>query len=341
MSAQLKNRRWVIADNPLGRALKLSDFRRDDDETPQPKDGEVLVKVSYLSVDPAQKSIMENISTYADATNAGDVVPGSAVGQVVASSSDEIEIGALVEGLFGWQDYALATPKDLTVLNEGVSETAALGLLGTTGKTAYCGLMEIGKPKPGDVLVVSGAAGATGLIAGQIGKITGCQVIGIAGGPEKCTRLVEEFGFDGAIDYKNEVVRRRLKDLAPKGVDIFYDNVGGDILNDCLGRLAKGARVIICGAISRYNADPRDPSQMPEGPRNYFNLVHAGATMQGFILHHFANMHQAAEAQLLAWAEDGKLKDVVDLVDGFEAAPQALIGIYSGANFGKRLVRIA
>lgn len=334
------NRRWVIAASPLGRPLDINDFRREDAAAPEIGADEILVRLRHLSMDPAQKSFMENISTYADATKVGDVMPGEAVGEVVRSNDPSIEVGARVRGMLGWNDYAVARLRDLDVLPDGVSDTAALGVVGTTGKTAYCGLIEIGKPKPGDVLVVSGAAGATGSVAGQIGKLAGCHVIGVAGGPEKCARLIEEFGFDAAIDYKAEKVRRRLKELAPKGVDIFYDNVGGEILNDCLARLAPGARVVICGAITRYNADPRDPSQMPEGPRNYFNLVHAGAAMQGFVLYQFAHLHKRAETRLARWVSEGSVKEAVDVLDGFERAPEALLRVYSGANFGKQLLRI-
>ncbi|NWG52857.1 MAG: NADP-dependent oxidoreductase [Hydrogenophilaceae bacterium] len=336
----MNNRRWLIAANPLGRALQASDFRFDEGEAPAPGPGAFLVRVSMLSFDPALKSYMENIAGYAAATEIGGVMLGEGAGEVVASNHPEFPVGARVKGAFGWQEYAVSNGAGVARIAEAVRDEAALGVLGVTGKTAYCGLVEAGRPKPGDVLVVSGAAGATGSIVGQIGKIAGCRVIGIAGGGEKCKRLVDEFGFDAAIDYKNEKARKRLRELAPGGVDVFFDNVGGEILNDVLARLAHGARVVICGAISRYNFDPRDPAQMPEGPRNYFNLVHAHATMQGFILHHYERFHQIAEARLSSWLEQGRLKPAVDVLDGLEAAPQALMRLFTGGNFGKQLVRI-
>lgn len=337
----MKNRRWLIAANPLGRALQASDFRADEGVAPAPGAGEFLVRVSMLSFDPALKSYMENIAGYASPTQIGDVMPGEGAGAVVQSNHPGFPVGARVKGLFGWQDYAMSNGAGTALIPDGVSDEAALGVLGTTGKTAYCGLVEAGKPKPGDVLVVSGAAGATGSIVGQIGKIAGCTVIGIAGGPEKCKRLIEAFGFDAAIDYKNEKVRSRLRALAPGGVDVFFDNVGGEILNDVLARLAHGARVVVCGAIARYNFDPRDAAQMPEGPRNYFNVVHAHATIQGFILHHYERFHATAETRLAGWLKSGRLTAAADVLDGLERAPEALIRLFEGRNFGKQLVRIA
>jgi hypothetical protein len=335
-----RNRRWVIGANPLGRALETSDFRRDDQSRPAPGLGEALIKVRCLSMDPALKSYMENISTYARPTNIGDVMPGEAIGEVVASNCPDLVVGARVRGDLGWQDFAVVKHGQVELVHAEISDTAALGVLGTTGKTAYCGLVGVGQPKPGDVLVVSGAAGATGTVVGQIGKIAGCRVIGIAGGAAKCERLIEDLGFDAAIDYKSEKVRSRLRALAPEGIDVMFDNVGGEVLNDCLARLAPGARVVICGAISRYNADPRNPGQMPEGPRNYFNLVHAHARMEGFILHHYAAMHEEAQKRLTRWVGGGQIKESADVVEGFERAPEALLRVFSGANLGKQLVRL-
>lgn len=335
----MKNRRWLIAARPLGRELELSDFREDEVDAPATGPGALLVRVRCLSFDPALKSYMENIAGYAAATKIGGVMPGEGAGEVVESAHPAFKAGDRVRGPFGWQCFALSDGAGVTRIPDGVSDESALGVLGVTGKTAYCGLVEAGMPKPGDTLVVSGAAGATGSIVGQIGKIAGCTVIGVAGGAEKCVRLVREFGFDAAIDYKTEKVRSRLRVLAPGDIDVMFDNVGGEILNDCLARLAHGARVVICGAISRYNFDPRDTG-MPEGPRNYFNLVHAHASMRGFILHDYARFHDIAETRLADWLRQGRLKEAVDVLEGFARAPEALMRLFEGRNFGKQLVRV-
>jgi len=224
---------------------------------------------------------------------------------------------------------------------EDIAPSAALGVLGLSGKTAYVGLLYVGKPRPGDVLVISGAAGAVGSVVGQIGKLAGCKVIGIAGGQAKCQWLVEELGFDAAIDYKSDKLRSRLRELAPGGIDIFFDNVGGSILNDCLSRLAFGARIVICGGISRYNADPRDASQVPPGPQNYFNVVFTNSTLQGFLVHHYAQHYETVQQRLIAWLRSGELRNFEDVLDGFDAAPRALMRLFSGANRGKQIVRVA
>ena len=336
----MKNGAWLIAERPLGRALKASDFQWAELEAPALPPRGIVARVRMLSLDPALKSYMENIAGYAASTEIGGVMPGEGAGEVVQSDHPGFPVGARVRGHFGWRTFAASDGAGVARIPDNATDEDALGVLGVTGKTAYCGLVEAGRVKPGDVLVVSGAAGAVGTVAGQIGKIAGCTVIGIAGGPEKCRRLVAEFGFDAAIDYKAEKVRSRMRALAPEGIDVLFDNVGGDVLNDCLARLAMGARVVICGAISRYNFDPRDAAQMPEGPRNYFNVVHTHATIQGFILHHYERFHATAESRLAAWLRGGRLRPAVDVLDGLERAPEALMRLYEGRNFGKQLVRV-
>jgi NADPH-dependent curcumin reductase CurA len=335
------NRRWVVADRPLGRELRDGDFRLEHAPVSQPGDGEVLVKTLYLSFDPAQKSWIENVATYRGATQIGDVMPGSGVARVIESRDPGFAPGDVVHGSIGWEEYPTRPGHSLTRVAEGVPATASVGVLGSTGKTAYLGLTHIGKPKPGDTLVVSGAAGATGSVVGQIGRIAGCRVVGVAGGPEKCAWLVDELGFDAAIDYKDGKLRARLRECCPRGIDVFWDNVGGDVLNDCLARLAVGARVVICGGISRYNADPRNPAQMPPGPRNYFNVVFTGATIQGFLMSHFTDDYPIAEARLLEWVKSGAIRYREDVQTGFENAPAALNRLFAGQNFGKQLLQIA
>ncbi|HEY2661292.1 MAG TPA: NADP-dependent oxidoreductase [Caulobacteraceae bacterium] len=335
------HRQWVVADRPLGRELRSSDFRLEAAPVTEPGEGEVLIKTLYLSFDPAQKSWMENVAGYMKPVGIGGVMPGHGAGRVLASRHPDFAVGDLVQGLIGWRDYVVIDGSGIAKIPTGASVTAALSVLGTTGKTAYFGLLNVGKPKAGDTLVISGAAGATGSVVGQIGKLSGCRVIGIAGGPEKCAWLTEELGFDAAIDYKAEKVRSRLRALCPDGIDVMYDNVGGEILNDCLARIAVGARVVICGGISRYNADARDPEQMPPGPRNYFNVVFTGASIQGFLLGHYAREFPVAEARLARWVEAGAIKYKEDMIEGFERAPEALLRLFAGQNFGKQMLKVA
>src|SRR5581483_289179 len=277
----MKNRQWLLARRPQG-MISADDFKWvEDAEVPAAAEGEVLVRNLWLSCDPTQRGWIGG-DTYLPAVKIGEVVRSFAVGQVVESKNPKFKPGQLVQGLFGWQDYASVKPGSIsapTPVPEGVPIETAMSALGATGITAYFGLLEIGRPKAGETVVVSGAAGATGSIVGQIAKIQGCRAIGIAGGAEKCKRLVSEYGFDGAIDYKGEDVRKRLKELCPNGVDVFFDNVGGDILDAALARLAMRGRVVLCGGIARYN----DAGQAP-GPKNYLNLVVQRGRMEGFIV---------------------------------------------------------
>lgn len=334
------HRQWLVAARPTGRELADSDFQLSEAPVPKPEAGQVLVKAAYLGFDPAQKSWMENIANYMSPVEIGSVMPGSGAGVVVESRHPDFHPGEAVYGPLGWQEYAAVSGEALYKAPEGVTSEAVLSVLGGTGRTAYLALMKVGKPVAGDTLVISGAAGATGSLVGQIGKIAGCRVIGIAGGPEKCRWLTEDVGFDGAIDYKNEKVRSRLRELGASGVDVFFDNVGGEILNDALARLAPRARVVICGGISRYNFDPRS-SEMPEGPRNYFNVVFTGATIQGFLMPTYERDFPEADERLVRWLRDGRIKPRADVLQGFENAPAALMRLFRGQNIGKQLLRLA
>jgi NADPH-dependent curcumin reductase CurA len=339
--SELRTRRWLIAERPLGRALQLTDFRQDAVPVADPKSGEVLVRTLMLGFDPAQKGFMENVAGYAAATSLGAVMPGTGVGQVIASRAEKLPVGQLVAGPMGWQEYATVAAAELEAVRADLPLTAALGAVGMTGRTAYFGLLHVGQPRAGDTLVVSGAAGAVGSIVGQLGKIAGCRVIGIAGGHAKCEKLVSELGFDAAIDYKSEQLRSRLRALCPNGIDIVFDNVGGAVLNEALARVAVGARVVICGGISRYNADPRNAEQLPAGPQNYFNVVFTRATITGFLVHHFAEHYATANRRLGEWFKAGRLRQLEDVLEGFENAPQALMRVFDGANVGKQLLRVA
>jgi NADPH-dependent curcumin reductase CurA len=339
MAARMQ-RRWLIADRPLGRALRDTDFRLADAPVHEPGAGQVRVRTLFLSLDPSQKGFMENVASYAQATATGDVMPGTGVGRVVASGIESLPSGTLVRGELGWQEEPVIDASRLTLLPEGVPPTAALGAVGMTGRTAYFGLLHVGRVQPGDTVVVTGAAGAVGSIVGQLARIAGARVVGIAGGPDKCHVLVRELGFDAAIDYRSEKVRTRMRALCPSGIDVLFDNVGGSLLDDGLARLAPGARVVICGAIARYNADPRDAAQLPPGPQNYFNVVFTRSTISGFLVQHFESQYVEADRRLAAWHADGRLKSLVDVIDGFEQAPRALMRLFERANVGKQLLRI-
>jgi hypothetical protein len=331
----MKNRQWLINAHPRGRGLVDDDFKWQEVEHRAPDNGEVLVRVKYLGFDPAQKGWMENIANYVAPTVIGEVMRGSGIGEVVESKADGFAPGDMVMGLVGWQDYATVAARELTKIENDDLLTANLGALGTTGLTAYFGLLKHGRPQPGDTVIVSGAAGATGSMVGQIAKIGGCRVIGIAGGADKCAWLTGELGFDAAIDYKNEKVRSRIRELAPEGVNVIYDNVGGAILNDMLACMAKYARVVICGGISRY-----ETGTLPAGPEHYFNLVFQRGTMEGFIVLDYAADFPAARARLKRWVREGKISFKEDIQEGLENAPRTLMRLFSGQNFGKQMLKV-
>lgn len=334
---QGRNRRWLLARRPRG-AVSAEDFRLDETEVPEPGEGEILVRNSYLSCDPTQRGWMAR-ETYMPAVPIGQVMRAIAGGEVVRSRDPRILAGQRVQGFFGWQDYAVARNcGDLPILPipDGFSIPNAMSALGLTGLTAYFGLLDVGQAKAGETVVVSGAAGATGSTVGQIAKIKGCRVIGIAGGPEKCHYLTDELGFDGAIDYKRDNLITALRTHCPKGIDVFFDNVGGIILDTALIFLALRGRVVICGSISTYN----DEAQAP-GPKNYVRLLLQRGRMEGFLVLDY--FHRAAEAvtALSGWLREGKLKDRLDVIEGFENAPAALGRLFTGENRGKQLVKIA
>jgi NADPH-dependent curcumin reductase CurA len=300
---------------------------------PEPGPGQVLVKVDWLSIDPTIRMWMA-MDTYLPAIEIGAPIRSAGMGTVIESNNDDIPVGAMLFGTPGWQQYALMGPKD-QVVPEGVDPTAALSVFGITGLTAYFGLMEIGQPKEGETVVVSGAAGATGSVVGQIAKLNGCRVVGIAGSDEKCRWLTEELGFDVAINYRTENVAKALKESCQNGIDIFFDNVGGEILEAALANLALRGRVVMCGAISQYN-----DAVPPPGPRNLSVLISKRGRMEGFIILDFLPRAGEAIAQLATWVMSGQLKYKVDVMDGLDSAPEALRRLFSGANEGKMLVRL-
>jgi len=331
------NRQWLLARRPRG-PIAAEDFRWVEGPVPAPAEGEVLVRNLYLSCDPTQRGWMAS-DTYLPAVKIGEVMRSFAAGEVVTSRHPRFQPGQLVQGLFGWQDYAVArpgTPSAPGALPPGVPIETAMSALGLTGITAYFGLLEVGRPKPGETVVVSGAAGATGSVAGQIARIQGCRVVGVAGGADKCRMLVDELRFDGAIDYRSEDVARRLRRLCPDGIDVFFDNVGGEVLDAALANLALRGRVVLCGGISRYN-----DTELAPGPRNYLRLVVQRGRMEGFIVLDYLPRAAEAVAALAGWMREGRLKDRVDVQQGLENAPAALARLFRGENAGKQLVRIA
>jgi NADPH-dependent curcumin reductase CurA len=277
--------------------------------------------------------------TYLPAIRIGDLMRGIAGGEVVVSRHPNFAVGQRVQGLLGWQEYATAKVNDggfLETIPEDISLETGMSVLGLTGITAYFGLLEIGRAKAGETVVISGAAGATGSVVGQIAKILECRVVGVAGGPEKCRYLTEKLGFDAAIDYKSENLVSRLRATCPRGIDVFFDNVGGAVLDAALLFLALRARVVICGAISSYNTD----APVMAGPKNYLSLLLRRARMEGLLFLDYIPRISEASTALATWVRGGKIQDRVDIVDGFENAPAALIRVFTGKNCGKQLVRV-
>lgn len=330
------NRQWRLISRPVG-VVKKSDFEWREEPIPVPNEGEVLVKQIYLSLDPANRIWMNEQDSYMPAVVLGDVMRGMSLGVVVESKHPSFSKGSFVQAMIGWQDYALFPGKVLTPIPKlPIPLTTYLGLLGHIGLTAYVGLLDITHPKEGETLVVSAAAGAVGSIVGQIGKIKGCYVVGIAGSDEKCEWLKKELGFDATINYKTENVAERLKALCPKGIDIYFDNVGGEILDAVLGQINKKARISVCGLISGYNAEKPKP-----GPYYFPNILVKSAKIEGFIVTDYIHRAQEAMNDLGQWFMAGKLKYKVDVVDGLENAPLAINKLFDGSNQGKLVVKVS
>lgn len=335
------NGQWVLQSRPQG-MVKESDFNRVDEPLRDIEDGEFLIRNIYFAFEPAMRGWLNDVKSYVPPVQMGEVMRASTVGQVIESKNAEYQVGAFVSGMFGWQEFAISDGKPgimgrISKVPEGVPPELILSALGGTGLTAYFGMLDIGKPQPGDVVVVSGAAGATGSVAGQIAKIKGAStVVGIAGGEKKCNWLTEELGYDAAIDYKNENVHARLRELCPKGINVFFDNVGGQILDDALLNMAQNGRIVLCGGISAYNSE-----ELPPGPKNYMQLVIRRCRMEGFILIDYFDQAPAAIADLSAWVAEGKLKHAEDIQEGFENTPKTFLRLFEGKNLGKQLLKIA
>lgn len=332
------NRRWLLKQRPSGN-LKDADFELVTEPVPTPGANEFVVKVTHLSFDPTQRGWLQQDS-YLPAVKIGEVVRAGAAGEVVASNNPKFPVGAKVQGAFGWQEYCLTDGGGFwpaATLFPGMSPEHALGIFGTTGLTAYFGLLDIGKPKAGDVVLISGAAGATGSVAGQIAKAMGCTAIGIAGGKAKCDWVTGTAGFDACIDYKAEPVAKRVKALAPKGVNVVFENVGGEILDAALANLAQRARVILCGGISSYNAAS---AAEIVGLKNYMQLTVTRSRMEGFIVLDYAPRFAEGVKALSEWMQQGKIKSAEDVQEGLENAPATLRRLFEGKNFGKQLLKL-
>jgi NADPH-dependent curcumin reductase CurA len=328
------NRQIILTEMPKGK-LTAENFRLAEGPIPTPADGEVLLKARYVSLDAANRAWMQGV-TYRSALEQGQVMAGGSLAEVVESRAPGLAPGDLVSADFGWQEYGVAPAKHLTKLPAAEPITRLLSVYGVTGLTAYFGLLEVGKPKAGETVVVSAAAGAVGSIVGQIARIKGCKVIGVAGGPDKCAWLKDELGFDEALDYKAGGVRRALRDLAPNGVDVYFDNVGGDVFEAALFNMTNHGRIVCCGAVSQYDDVP--PAHGPRGVPGL--IVTKRLRVEGFVVMDFYAGRDAALAELKSWVESGQLKVFEDVVEGLENLPSALIDLLAGGNRGKRMVKV-
>jgi len=332
----IENRQFKLIARPKG-MVKRSDFEFASAPAGEPGPGEVLVQVLYLSLDPAMRGWMNEGKSYIAPVGLGEVMRAGGVGRVVGSRDPGLAVGDFVVGMTGVQDYAVMKAKDASKVDPRLAPLPRyLGALGMPGLTAYFGLLDIGQPKESETVVVSAAAGAVGAVVGQIAKIKGCRVVGIAGGPEKCRYVTDELGFDAAIDYKNQDVRAGLLQFCPQGIDVYFDNVGGEILDIALSLLARKARVIICGAISQYNS-----MESLQGPRYYLSLLVNHARMEGFVVFDYLARYGEGMQALVGWTMQGKLKAREHVVKGLETFPQTLLMLFRGANAGKLVIQVA
>ena len=341
MSSTLTNRQVRLAKRPEGAATR-DNWQFTTEPVGDPAEGGVLVKILSLSLDPAMRGWMNEGKSYIAPVGIGEVMRAGGIGQVVASSNPKFNVGDLVSGSLGVQEY-LSVPAD-GVKRAGLfridtrvgSVNQWLNVLGMPGMTGYFGLMDVGQPQPGETVVVSGAAGAVGQTVGQLAKIKGCRVVGIAGGPAKCEWVVKELGFDACIDYKAGNVKDDLREQCPKGIDVYFDNVGGEILDIVLTRLARKARIIICGAISQYNN-----TTPVQGPKNYLSLLVHRARMEGIVVFDYAERFPIAVKELAGYLKDGRMKSKEDIVTGIDTFPETLLKLFNGENFGKLVLEVA
>jgi NADPH-dependent curcumin reductase CurA len=328
------NKQVTLAARPVG-FPKESDFALVETEMPRPGPGEVLVRSQYLSVDPYQRGRMSEARSYARPVQIGEVMTAQCAGEVVESNDPRFAPGDNVVGTLGWQEYAAVPGGTIRKTLDGLPVQTSLHVLGTNGLTAYFGLYDVAQAKAGDTVVVSAAHGAVGQVVGQLAKIAGCRTVGIAGGPDKVRELTELFGYDAAIDYKNDDVSAALKEACPNGIDVYFDNVGGEITDAVLRRLALRARIAVCGQISQYCA-----TEQAVGPRNLGALIVSRARIEGFLINDFVSRFGEALPRLAQWLAEGKIRYTEDVVEGIERTPEAFFRVLRGDNRGKQLVRL-
>jgi len=329
------NHRFTLASRPVGMP-KRADWAYEEETVRELREGELLIEVLFISLDPAMRGWMNQSRSYVPPVGIGEVMRALGLGQVVASRNPLFPVGKHVTGTFGVQEYFISEGKGLIEVDPRVAPLPTfLNVLGMTGMTAYFGLLETGQPQAGDTVVVSAAAGAVGSAVGQLAKIKGCRAVGIAGGADKCRYLVDDLGFDAFIDYKSEDVTAALRKSCPQGMNIYFDNVGGDMLDSALANLARGARIVICGAISQYNNT--GPVQ---GPRNYMSLLVHRATMKGMLVFDYADRYAQAAREMAGWMAAGKLKSREDIVEGLETFPDTFLKLFRGENLGKLILKV-
>jgi NADPH-dependent curcumin reductase len=336
-----KARRIVLASRPIGEPTP-DNFRTEDYELPAPGPGEVALRTLWLSLDPYMRGRMSDAPSYAAPVDVGQVMEGRAISEVVASKAAGLAAGDLVFGNTGWQTHAIAAAGNLKKLDRavGVSLPAHLGVLGMPGMTAYAGLLEIGRPKPGETVVVAAASGAVGQVVGQIARLKGARAVGIAGGPEKCRFVKDELGFDACLDHRAPNLAARLKEACPNGVDVYFENVGGAVFEAVFPLFNNFARIPVCGLIAQYNATAIAPEAMPV-PMLMREVLSKRLNFRGFIVSDFAALAPDFQRDMSAWMREGKIKHREYVIDGLDNAPRGLIGLLRGENFGKTVVRVA
>ncbi|MFK8165457.1 MAG: NADP-dependent oxidoreductase [Lewinella sp.] len=332
----MTNRQQILAHRPVGMPTPDT-WTLTETEVPELKEGEVLIRNHYISLDPAMRGWLNDARSYIPPVQLGEVMRAGTVGEVVeANNHPTFRVGDVLSGWGGVQEYSVTDGTNYYQVDTRLAPMPTyIGTLGMPGMTAYFGILEVGKLQEGDVVVVSGAAGAVGSVVGQIAKIKGCHVVGIAGGPDKCRYVVEELGFDACIDYKNESVAAGLKAHCPKGMNVYFDNVGGEILDHCLARLKMNARIVICGAISQYNN-----KEKVEGPKNYLSLLVNRATMQGMVVFDYAPKYGDAARQMGQWMAEGKLKSREDVYEGIDNFYETFTRLFSGDKKGKLVLKL-
>lgn len=331
----MENRQIVIASLPAGR-LVAENFELRTEPVPEPGDGEVLCRTLVLTIGAGQRAGLQGSASYAGAPTTGVVMGGTAVARVEASNAAAVPAGALVTCPAGWQDFSVHTADAVTVVDDDGDPAHHLGVYGTNGLTAYFGLFAVGEPKPGETVVVSAAAGSVGHLVGQMAKLADCRAVGVAGSDLKCARLTDELGFDAAVNYRSDGFRDEFKQACGKGIDVYFDNTGGDILGAALRRMRPHGRIVCCGVVSQYDTD--DPAPGPRGVPGL--LVNNRVRMQGFLVFDYADRYAEARAQLKEWVTSGRLVPWMDEFDGLERAPEAFVDLLAGGNVGTRIVRV-